>query len=59
MQFRKYGIGDAFILEADGNGLMMSREEAETLFVQIGHTLQDDDVTRYVEESTEGEQPDG
>ena len=59
MNFRKYGITDNFILEVDGNGLIMDREEAETLFVMIGHVLQDDDITRYANESEDKEQPDG
>lgn len=52
-----YKQDDLFVIEEEGMGLAMTREEAEELFVMIGHVLQDDDVTRYVEESTESEQP--
>ena len=50
MKFRQYGITDNFILEAAGQALLMSREEAETLFVMIGHTLQDHDIGKQENE---------
>ena len=34
------------LLELDGAGLEITREEAEELFVRLGHTLQDMDVTQ-------------
>ena len=44
MQFVKKG-NEFIILEGD-MGLVMTREEAEELFVMIGHVLQDDDIER-------------
>ena len=38
--------GNQFIILEDNMGLAMTREEAEELFVKIGHTLQDDDIER-------------
>ena len=53
-----YYNGEGFILiELHGAALELSRAEAEQLFVDLGHTLQDMDITKYVEESTHGLQP--
>ena len=53
-----YYNGEGFILiELHGAALELSRAEAEQLFVDLGHTLQDMDVEKYVEESTHGLQP--
>ena len=46
------------VLEAGENALVMHRAEAEALFVDLGHTLQDMDVDKYEKESGNGkEQP--
>ena len=53
-----YYNGEGFILiELHGAALELSRAEAEQLFVDLGNTLQDMDVKKYVEESTHGLQP--
>ena len=44
MQFVKKG--NEFIIIEGEMGLIMTREEAEELFVMIGHVLQDDDIER-------------
>ena len=44
MQFVKKG--NEFIILEGEMGLVMTREEAEELFVMIGHVLQDDDIER-------------
>ena len=36
-----------FLLTEGDHGLAMTREEAEELFLLVGHILQDDDVERY------------
>ena len=45
-----------FLLIEDEHGLIMTREEAEELFLLIGHVLQDDDVERYGGETGDGTQ---
>ena len=46
------------VLEAGENALVMHRAEAEALFVDLGHTLQDMDLAKYEKESGNGqEQP--
>ena len=46
------------VLEAGENALVMHRAEAEALFVDLGHTLQDMDISKYEKESGDGkEQP--
>ena len=46
------------VLEAGENALVMHRAEAEALFVDLGHTLQDMDIAKYEKESGNGqEQP--
>ena len=42
-----------FIVFTDGHGLEMVREEAEELFVQLGHALQDADVDQFDESMSE------
>lgn len=37
------------ILECEGNQLIMTRTEAEILFVDIGHILQELDIDKYDE----------
>ena len=37
------------LLELDSAGLELTREEAEELFVRLGHALQDMDVTQEEE----------
>ena len=39
-----YDSRGMILLELDGAGLELTREEAEELFVRLGHTLQDMDV---------------
>ncbi len=47
-----------FLLIEGEHGLVMTREEAEELFLLVGHILQDDDVERYGGETGDGtEQP--
>ena len=43
------------VMEAGEMDLHMSREEAEQLFVNLGHTLQDQDINLYADESGETE----
>ena len=38
-----YDSRGMILLELDGAGLELTREEAEELFVRLGHTLQDMD----------------
>jgi len=45
-----------FLLSEGEQGLAMTREEAEELFLLIGHVLQDDDVERYGGETGDGTQ---
>ena len=46
------------VLDVDDAELVMTRQEAEGLFVMLGHTLQDMDVEMYNDESGESdEQP--
>ena len=39
------------LLELDGAGLDITREEAEELFVRLGHALQDMDLTANEEDN--------
>ena len=41
------------VLELMGRAIIMSRAEAETLFVDLGHTLQDMDAFNKEEEKNE------
>ena len=43
-----------FLLIEGEHGLVMTREEAEELFLLVGHVLQDDDVERYGGETGDG-----
>jgi len=43
-----------FLLIEGEHGLVMTREEAEELFLLVGHVLQDDDVKRYGGETGDG-----
>ena len=45
------------MLEVEGAALELSRAEAEQLFVNLGHTLQDMDVVQYDENGDETPQP--
>lgn len=46
------------VIEEDGQLLLMSREEAEQLFVDLGHVLQDMDVEYWKDKTGDGtEQP--
>ena len=45
-----------FLLTEGEHGLAMTREEAEELFLLIGHVLHDDDVARYGGETGDGTQ---
>lgn len=45
-----------FLLIEGDHGLVMTREEAEELFLLVGHVLQDDDVERYGGETGDGTQ---
>ena len=45
------------IIDMSGQQMVMTRYEAECLFVDLGHVIQDMDINKYVEETTEGEQP--
>ena len=46
----------SIVLSVDGAELHMTREEAESLFVMLGHTLQDHDI---FDNTPEGDQPEG
>ena len=48
MEFYKDEIGH-FVLEVGEQALVMSRIEAEELFVDIGHALKDDDIQKAME----------
>ena len=43
------------VLEAGENALVMHRAEAEALFVDLGMTLQDMDISQYEKESGNGQ----
>ena len=45
------------VVEVAGMALVLTREEAETLFVELGYTLQDQDTMKYMNENDGGEQP--
>ena len=44
-----YNAEGAVLLELDGAALELTRSEAEQLFVNLGHVLQDMDVEQYDE----------
>ena len=54
-----YNEDGAVVLAVEDNELHMSREEAESLFVMLGHTLQDMDLNGPFDNASEGEQPNG
>ena len=45
------------LIEFAGSAIELDRAEAEQLFVDIGHALQDHDITKYDENMEEKEQP--
>ena len=48
------------VLEVMDRMLIMDRDEAEQLFVDLGHTLQDQDVEYWQDKTGDGtEQPEG
>lgn len=54
-----YEADSTVVIEIDGGVLAISRQEAEALFVDLGHTLQDMDVTAQEFDNAEtGDQPD-
>ena len=55
-----YWNGEGYVLlELEGSALELSRAEAEQLFVDLGHVLQDMDMDHYNNEGLQEEQPDG
>ena len=48
-----YTAEGSVVLDVGGQELHMTREEAEGLFVMLGHTLQDMDIDKYADESGE------
>jgi|TARA_B110000211_G_scaffold111172_1_gene129173 hypothetical protein len=52
-----YEADGTVVLEISGGEVAMSRSEAEDLFVMLGHTLQDMDVSDFTQ-GDDGEQPD-
>ena len=48
---------NTLIVELDGAALEMTREEAEVLFVDLGHCLQDMDIQKYDENMETKDQP--
>lgn len=54
-----YESDSTVVIEIDGGVLAISRQEAEALFVDLGHVLQDMDVTaKEFDNAPSGEQPD-
>lgn len=47
------------LLELEGSALELTRPEAEQLFVDLGHVLQDMDMDHYNNEGLQEDQPDG
>ena len=47
------------LIELDGAALELTRGEAEQLFVDLGHTLQDMDIDKYDENGETQPQPIG
>ena len=45
------------VVEVAGMALVLTREEAETLFVELGYTLQDMDTAKYDENGETSPQP--
>ena len=55
-----YWNGEGYVLlELEGSALELSRAEAEQLFVDLGHVLQDMDMDHYNNEGLQEDQPDG
>jgi len=52
-----YDEDGTVVLAVEGSELHMSREEAESLFVMLGHTLQDMDANSPFDNTPHGEQP--
>ena len=52
-----YNAEGSILIEFAGAALELTRAEAEQLFVDLGHTLQDMDVSKYDENMEEKEQP--
>ena len=52
-----YEADGTVVLEISGGAVAMSRAEAEDLFVMLGHTLQDMDVSDFTK-GDGSEQPD-
>ena len=49
-----YDSRGMILLELDGAALELTREEAEELFVRMGHTLQDMDVANVQDDDNGG-----
>lgn len=47
---------DLVVIEFEGRMLQMEREEAEKLFVDLGHVLQDMDIVYWNNKSGNGEE---
>lgn len=55
-----YELDGTVVIHYDGAELALTRQEAELLFVQLGHTLQDQDVMQgpFTHAGTDDDQPD-
>lgn len=53
-----YEADQTVVIEVAEAELALSREEAEQLFVVLGHTLMDMDISEQLEQTDSGEQPD-
>lgn len=55
-----YELDGTVVIHYDGAELALTRQEAELLFVHLGHTLQDQDVTQgpFTHTGTDDDQPD-
>lgn len=54
-----YEANGAVVIEVDGGVLEIPRQEAEALFVDLGHVLQDMDITaKEFDNAPSGDQPD-
>ena len=52
-----YNAEGMVLLELESSALELTRAEAEQLFVDLGHVLQDMDIERYDEDGMEEECP--
>lgn len=55
-----YELDGTVVIDFDGAQLELTRQEAELLFVHLGHTLQDQDIAQgpFTHTGTDDDQPD-